>query len=85
MCSLARIYLLLECVLYRKVHFSEYDVHLLDFMGIGYNFGHFLMDHMLPALRVLQLWDLTDRIDDTQGTRSLLPVYQVSFDTDFGT
>jgi hypothetical protein len=27
----------------RDASYSPYAVHLLDFMGMGYNFGHFLM------------------------------------------
>ena len=35
-------------------------------MGIGYNFGHFLMDHMLPAIEALEIYGLLHRIDNAQ-------------------
>jgi len=47
----------------RTAPYSEHDVHLLDFMGIGYNFGHFLIDHMLPALFALETFNLLHHVD----------------------
>ena len=61
----------------RPAPFSEHDVHLLDFMGIGYNFGHFLIDHMLPALGALAAYNLMHLVDSAQvvlfsGTKVLI-------------
>ena len=61
----------------RPAPFSEHDVHLLDFMGIGYNFGHFLIDHMLPALGALAAYNLMHLVDSSQvvlfgGTKVLV-------------
>ena len=50
----------------RPAPFSEHTVHLLDFMGIGYNFGHFLIDHMLPALGALAAYNLMHLVDSAQ-------------------
>ena len=61
----------------RPAPFSEHEVHLLDFMGIGYNFGHFLIDHMLPALGALAAYNLMHLVDSAQvvlfsGTKALI-------------
>ena len=46
--------------------FDEHTVRLLDFMGMAYNFGHFLIDHMLPALGALAAYNLMHLVDSAQ-------------------
>jgi len=46
-------------------------------MGIGYDFGHFLIDHMVPALGALAAYNLMHLVDSAQvvlfsGTKVLI-------------
>ena len=50
----------------RRAPVSEYDVHVLDFMGFGYNFGHFILEHVLAALQALELYRLSHLADRAQ-------------------
>ncbi len=50
----------------RDVQWSAHAVHVLDSMSIGYNFGHFLLDSVLPVFIALDAFDLASSTEDTQ-------------------